>query len=135
MKNKILTIIIMLLIAIMLTGCEQQQIIPVKQVTVSTEQQPIQKIKTPETQTPKTYNVEISGFAFNQSTLIISSGDTVIWTNQDSAPHTITSDSGTEIRSQGISKGGTYLHTFTTAGTYTYHCEIHPLMKAIIIVE
>ena len=80
-------------------------------------------------------DVEISGFAFNPSTLTIPKGATVIWTNMDSAAHTIVSDSGNEIDSGSIAKGETYGHTFSTSGTYNYHCGIHPSMKGQIIVE
>jgi plastocyanin len=80
-------------------------------------------------------DVEISGFAFNPSTLTIPKGATVIWTNKDSAPHTIISDSGNEIMSDSISKGETFAHTFNIPGTYSYHCSIHPSMKGTVIVE
>lgn len=79
--------------------------------------------------------VEISGYSFSPSTLTINAGDGVTWTNLDSAPHTITSDSGNELGSGTLSKGGSYSHTFTTAGTYAYHCGVHASMKGTIIVE
>lgn len=82
----------------------------------------------------QTYNIEISGFAFNPSTLTIKVGDSVTWTNGDSATHTIISDSGTELGSQPTSSGGIYSHTFNTAGTYDYHCSIHTSMKGKVIV-
>lgn len=83
----------------------------------------------------QTYNVEIKNFAFNPSTTNIKVGDSVTWTNNDGATHTITSDSGTELASSGISSGSTYSHTFSTAGTYNYHCSIHTSMKGTIVVS
>lgn len=83
---------------------------------------------------PSTHNVMISGFAFSPSTLTIKAGDTVTWTNQDSVAHTVVSDSGSEISSPSIPQGGSYSHTFTSAGTYNYHCSIHPSMTGQIIV-
>jgi plastocyanin len=80
-------------------------------------------------------DIAISGFAFDPDTTTIPKGTTVIWTNMDAAPHTIVSDSGSEINSGSLAKGGTYAHTFNTAGTYTYHCGIHPSMKGKIIVD
>ncbi|MEK6917789.1 MAG: plastocyanin/azurin family copper-binding protein [Nanoarchaeota archaeon] len=53
----------------------------------------------------------------------------------DSAPHTVTSDSGSELNSGTISNGGVYSHTFNTAGTYKYHCAFHTSMKATVIVQ
>jgi len=95
----------------------------------------------PETQQPlgdtgtKTYNVDISGFKFSPQTLNIKVGDTVVWTNKDGIRHTVTSDSGSELASVYLSQGETYLHTFTRAGTYPYHCTPHPGMKGTIIVS
>jgi amicyanin len=80
-------------------------------------------------------NIDISNFQFQPNELTISVGETVTWTNKDSATHTITSDSGNEVGSQGFSKGEVYSHTFTEKGTYEYHCSFHSSMKGKIIVE
>lgn len=80
-------------------------------------------------------NVEISNFAFTPNTITISKGSSIVWTNLDSAPHTIVSDTGDELNSESLSKGGTFSHTFNSPGTYEYHCGIHPSMKAKVIVE
>ena len=84
---------------------------------------------------PQTYNVEIKGFAFSPPTLTINAGDTIIWTNKDNTPHTVTSDLGTELDSPYLSRDNAYSHTFTQAGTYKYHCRPHPYMKGTIVVE
>ena len=86
-------------------------------------------------ETSETYNIDIKNFAFTLSILTIKQGDKVIWTNQDSAPHTVTSDSGNELDSELFGKEEIYSHTFNTAGTFDYHCKPHPYMKARIIVE
>ena len=83
---------------------------------------------------PQVHFIDISGMAFSPSTLTISVGDTVTWTNQDSAPHSATGDNG-EFDSGTLSNGQTFSFTFTTTGTYTYHCAIHNGMTATIIVE
>ncbi len=79
--------------------------------------------------------VTIQNFAFSPATLTVKAGDTVVWTNQDSSSHTVVSDSGSEIASGTLPQGGTYSHTFNSAGTYDYHCGIHQNMKGKIIVE
>ena len=96
---------------------------------------------------PVSLDVQISGYSFSPSTLTISVGDSVTWTNMDSAPHTVTSDSGSELDSGTLSGsssggyyssstvGGSYSHTFATAGTYAYHCGIHASMEGTIVVE
>lgn len=83
----------------------------------------------------RTYTIDIMNFAFSLSSLTINKGDTVIWTNQDSASHTVTSDSGSELDSSSLSKSQTYSHTFNNAGTFSYHCTPHPYMKATITVQ
>ncbi len=93
---------------------------------------------TPATNTasnPKTYNLDIKNFAFSPSTLTIKTGDTVIWTNNDDVPHTVTSDSGNELDSSSLNKGATYSHTFESSGEFDYHCSFHLMMKSKIIVE
>jgi amicyanin len=79
--------------------------------------------------------VLIKNFAFSPAELKIKVGETVLWVNQDAAPHKLESDSGTEINSETLSNAQTYSHTFQTAGTYAYHCSIHPSMKASVTVE
>ena len=81
-------------------------------------------------------NIEISNFAFSPQTLRVQAGDavTITWTNNDLAPHIIVSDTGNELTSEKLNQGNSYSHIFTTAGTYNYHCSIHPSMKGQIIV-
>ena len=85
-------------------------------------------------ETPQSNAVDITGFAFSPETLTISVGDTVTWTNKESATHTATADGG-EFDSGNLGNGDTFSHTFTAAGTYTYYCKIHTSMTATIIVE
>ena len=85
-------------------------------------------------ETPQSNAVDITGFAFSPETLTISIGDTVAWTNKESATHTATADGG-EFDSGNLGNGDTFSHTFTAAGTYTYYCKIHTSMTSTIIVE
>ena len=86
------------------------------------------------TPTPAQANVEISGFAFVPSTLTVSVGTTVTWTNKDSAPHTVTSNDNL-FESGNLAKDATFSYTFEQKGTFNYHCKIHPSMTGKIIVE
>lgn len=83
----------------------------------------------------QTYNIEIKKFAFSPSEITIKVGDTVIWTNYDFIPHTVTSDFGEELNSDTFGKEETYSHTFNKAGTFNYYCAVHPSMKAKVIVN
>lgn len=80
-------------------------------------------------------DVKIKDFAFEPSEVTIPKGTTVIWTNEDSVQHIVVSDSGEELSSGLIDSQGTFTHTFSNAGTYGYHCSIHPSMKGTIIVQ
>lgn len=87
---------------------------------------------TPDTASTKTRNVNINNFSFNPGTLNISKGDTVVWTNRDSAPHQVTGDN---LNSPVISNGQDFSFVFNSSGTFAYHCAIHPSMKGTIIVK
>jgi len=88
----------------------------------------------PATRPRATVQVTIQNFAFSPQTITIAPGTKVIWTQMDSAPHTVTSDSGAPLDSPQLSSGQTYSYTFNKSGTYTYHCAVHPYMKATVIV-
>jgi plastocyanin len=78
---------------------------------------------------------EASGrYRFGPATVYTNVGQTVTWTNNSDAPHTVTSNSGTELASSNINAGGTFSHSFGTVGTFAYHCTIHTYMRASVIV-
>ncbi|MEA2475829.1 MAG: hypothetical protein QOF16_528 [Actinomycetota bacterium] len=61
---------------------------------------------------------------FSPQTVHVDPGDTVVWTNQGSRVHTVTSDTG-DFDSGNMSSGATYQHTFAKEGYYYYHCKYH----------
>jgi len=77
--------------------------------------------------------VSIVDFAFQPNSSMVVAGGTVTWTNTGQAPHTVTADDGS-FDSGTLSPGATFSQTFPTAGTFTYHCNIHPQMTATVIV-
>jgi len=70
---------------------------------------------------------------FDPANITVAAGSTVTWKNTGQQPHTITADDGS-FSSDYVSPGGTWQHTFATAGTYAYHCTPHPWMKAVVHV-
>ena len=82
-------------------------------------------------------SVEIKNFAFEPKAVTIKVGQTVTWTNQDSAAHTVAGDGGIDsgIDSGDLPKGKSYSKTFDAEGTFDYHCSIHPQMKGQVIVQ
>lgn len=81
-----------------------------------------------------TVDVTIASYAFNPTPVTIQVGDTVKWTNNDGVTHTVTSNTSV-FNSGSIPNGGTFSYTFTTAGTYGYHCSIHTSMTGQVIVQ
>lgn len=82
------------------------------------------------------YSVQMSNYAFAPASLTVKEGDTITWTNQDTAPHTVTTTSGPEsLNSPYLSKGQSWSHTFTQPGMYMYYCTVHPDMRAELIVQ
>lgn len=82
----------------------------------------------------KDHPVSISGFKFVPASLGIAVGDSVTWTNADSADHTATDSDDNGFDSGTIHGGATFTQAFTKAGTYSYHCKIHGSMTATITV-
>jgi amicyanin len=81
------------------------------------------------------HSVQMAQYAFAPQALTITAGDTVTWTNQDTAPHDVTTSSApVAIHSPELQKGQSWSYTFTTPGTYTYYCSVHPDMIARVVV-
>ncbi len=80
------------------------------------------------------HSVNIQNFAFNSAAVTAAVGDTVMWTNNDSTTHTVTSDSGSELGAT-LNPGGTYQHIFLGSGSFPYHCSIHPEMHGTVTVQ
>jgi plastocyanin len=98
--------------------------------------------------------VTVQDFSFAPESITIKAGMTVQWTNKGPSAHTTTSDSGVwgspVLAAPSGSAGGTYgggggtaagtfQFTFNQAGTYRYHCSIHPPsiypnFKGVIVV-
>ena len=71
-------------------------------------------------------------------------GQKVVWTNNDSVQHTVTSgtsgspDSGKEFDSgltKLLNKGDTFEHTFAAAGEFPFYCQLHPAMVGKVVVK
>jgi plastocyanin len=78
--------------------------------------------------------VSISGFAFHPATVTVNVGDAVTWTNNDGVSHTATANNGA-FDTEAIGTGSSASVTFSTAGSFGYHCEIHPTMHGTVVVR
>ena len=88
----------------------------------------------PTTGLPQTLPLTIQNMAFSPSVVTIKKGDTIVWTNKDKVVHTVTGNNG-GFSSSNIAVNGTYSFKFSTAGTFSYHCSIHPIMTGKIVVQ
>lgn len=85
--------------------------------------------------TPSATQICMSGSSFIPSTLSVAAGATVTWRNESGISHTVTSDPGaTEAFDEPVGDGDTFVRQFNTAGSYPYHCEIHPGMDGTLTV-
>ena len=83
--------------------------------------------------TPKMWKVAIEDFYFEPADAAIQPGDTIMWVNEGNTPHTVTSDDG-QFDSEVLNPGESFMFTFPEAGTFSYHCEIHPFMIGSVTV-
>ena len=83
--------------------------------------------------TPKMWKVSIEDFYFEPADAAIQPGDTIMWVNEGNTPHTVTSDDG-QFDSEALNPGESFMFTFPEAGTFSYHCEIHPSMTGSVTV-
>lgn len=78
--------------------------------------------------------IDIIDFQFVPQTVTVNQGDTVQWANKGASIHTTTSDTG--VWDSGIiSPGLSFGRVFNTAGTFTFHCRIHPSMTGFVVVQ
>lgn len=84
---------------------------------------------------PGAVMVTVVDFAFNPSNVTAKTGQVIAFSNTGSASHTATLDNG-GCATGTINAGKSDGLVFTTAGTYTFHCSIHPTqMKGTIVVS
>ena len=78
--------------------------------------------------------VTMANVAFGPASITVSVGTTITWQNNDGINHTSTSDTG--VWDTGtIPPGGSKTTMFSTAGTFPYHCTVHPMMTGTVIVK
>ena len=75
----------------------------------------------------------IRDFAFDPADLSVTVGTTVTWLNEGPTAHTVTADDGS-FDSTLMAAGASFSQTFDTAGTFAYHCTIHPEMIGTVTV-
>lgn len=136
MKAKVAILLMAIMVAIFVSGCTSGTPSPTPQATVQPTAQPTSQVSTqptalPTSQVSNSASVTIQNFAFSPATVTIAKGGTVTWTNKDSTTHTVTFADG----SSDLAGGATFSKTFNDAGTFDYHCSIHPSMTGKVVVQ
>ena len=90
---------------------------------------------TTQTASAADHTISIKNVQYNPNSLTINAGDSVTWVNNESdgTVHSSTSDDGL-WNSPDLSPGSTFSFTFTTAGTFSFHCRFHTSMTGTITV-
>jgi plastocyanin len=78
--------------------------------------------------------VSIVDFAFQPKSVTIAAGSAVTWTNKANRAHTVTADDGS-FDSGDLASNDSFANVFDAAGTFSYHCSIHPQMTATVVVK
>lgn len=82
--------------------------------------------------------VIVQDFEFRPAVVRLSVGDygpgvDVRWVNNGPSTHWIVAD-GRAFDSRELARGATFSFRFEAAGTFDYHCNVHPTMKGQIVV-
>ena len=79
--------------------------------------------------------IHSDNFAFGPAGAAIPTGTTVTWVNDDDAPHTVVAVDGKSFRSRALDSGERFSFTFTSPGTWSYFCSVHPQMTGKVVVK
>ena len=125
MRNSINFVVIFLFLIFLISACSASQ---------NAGEQSTDKTMGRTGDSGKVVAVAIRDFKFVPAEANIKVGETVVWTNEDTTPHTVESSDGT-LKSDELSKGDTYKFTFTKSGKYDYNCGIHKSMHGSVTVQ
>lgn len=78
--------------------------------------------------------LDLTTTAYAPNPLTVAVGTSVTWTNNDTTVHTSTANDGS-WNSGTMAPGASFTRTFASAGTFAYHCTIHPGMVASVTVQ
>ncbi len=85
-------------------------------------------------QAGSTKTVSVKNNSYSPTTVKIHKGDKVTWKwTQGGVPHNVTPTSGAAGSKTSSKKGFTFSKTFSKAGTFKYHCTIHPATMNVTV--
>jgi plastocyanin len=81
-----------------------------------------------------THAVRIEGMKFIPERLEVAQGDTVVWTNKDFLPHSVTA-SEARVESGDLAPNKSWRFIARKKGEMPYICRLHPVMKGVLVVK
>ena len=82
-----------------------------------------------------TQTVTLNDTLYKPPDIMIRAGQTVTWVWDDgSVVHDVVSEGGSEEFKSKLQNSGTFTHTFSTPGRYSYYCTVHPNMRGTVKV-
>jgi plastocyanin len=82
-----------------------------------------------------TKTVDITQAGFTPTKVTIDYGDTVTWTNKDTANHQVLADQGAFPTSPVLQPNQTYSHTFTKSGSFGYRDALNTRRRGTVTVR
>ena len=82
----------------------------------------------------KTHKVTIQGMKFVPERIEVAAGDTIVWSNKDIVPHTVTA-AGAKVESGELQQGKSFKFVARRKGEMDYICRLHPVMKGVVVVK
>jgi plastocyanin len=152
LKRKLLLVTVMSLLSLFLAACgqsgadssgsseAQSTTVPKASPNSNTDMSKMEMPAKPSaagknTPTPSSPNqVMVANFSFQPGTLTVKAGPTVTWVNHDDEPHTVNENNKT-FKSGTLDTDAKFSYKFTSPGTYSYFCSLHPRMTGQIIVK
>lgn len=78
--------------------------------------------------------VDIKNFTFSPNPITVKAGAPITVVNEDNVTHTLSANGGA-FNTGDLGGGRRDRITAASAGTYAYHCEIHPFMTGTVRVS
>ena len=82
----------------------------------------------------KAHAVRIEGMKFIPERLEVAVGDTVVWTNKDFLPHSVTAREA-RVESGDLAPNKTWRFVAHKKGEMHYICRLHPVMIGVLVVR
>ena len=78
--------------------------------------------------------MSIEGMKFVPERIEVAAGDTIVWTNKDFLPHSVTAPES-KVESGDLGQNKSYRFVARNKGEMKYVCRLHPVMHGVVVVK